>query len=516
MINTPENRFSQTVNDFHGRELVERDASLVGYSAIIQAFNLNVTLPARLALISRQHRRYDTEQWAVFTPRHQPEDSLTAHLVFALRYEGVELEILDALFAQISGEEIAEWVRREPVGRNSRRIWFFYEWLTEKTLDVPDATTGTFVDALDPKQYFVAQAIPSKRHRVRNNLTGVRDFCPLVRRTEKLNSYVGNDWRARAQNETGKIHPDILSRAAAFLLLKDSQASFAIEGETPGKNRAERWGNAIGQAGLHSLTTDELLRLQNIVIGDQRFVKMGLRHEGGFIGEHERNTGTPIPDHISARWQDVEKLLQGMIDADSKMRTENTIDPVISAAMIAFGFVFIHPFADGNGRIHRYLIHHVLAERGFAPKGVVFPVSAVILERIDEYRRVLESYSRPRLSQVEWRPTSDGNVEVLNETINLYRYFDATRQAEFLSDCVIETIEKILPEEIRYLEKYDKIKAAITDRIDMPDRTIDLLIRFLHQNKGVLSKRAREKEFEALSEKEVIELQELYAEIFEE
>ena len=58
--------------------------------------------------------------------------------------------------------------------------------------------------------------------------------------------------------------------------------------------------------------------------------------------------------------------------------------------------MFIHPFTDGNGRIHCYLIHQVLAERGFAPKGIVFPVSAVILERIDEDRQVLEAYSRPR------------------------------------------------------------------------------------------------------------------------
>jgi len=182
--------------------------------------------------------------------------------------------------------------------------------------------------------------------------------------------------------------------------------------------------------------------------------------------------------------------------------------------MIAFGFVFIHPFTDGNGRIHRYLIHHVLAERGFAPKGIVFPVSAVILERIDEYRQVLEAYSRPRLEHIEWRSTPDGNVEVLNETIDLYRYFDATRQAEFLYDCVVQTIEYSLPEEIRFLERYDRMKAAINERFDMPDHKMDLLIRFLGQNKGVFSKRASEKEFQALSSAERRELEALYTEIF--
>ena len=243
---------------------------------------------------------------------------------------------------------------------------------------------------------------------------------------------------------------------------------------------------------------------------------MGLRKEGGFVGSHDRNTGMPLPDHISARWQDLNRLLQAMIDADERLRGENTLDAVIAAAIIAFGFVFIHPFADGNGRIHRYLIHHVLTERGFAPKGIVFPVSAVILERMDEYRQVLESYSRPRLEHIEWRATKDGNVEVLNDSINLYRYFDATRQAEFLYDCVVHTIEHILPEEIEYLGRYDRMKAAIVQRFDMPDRTMDLLIRFLHQNKGIFSKRAREKEFQALSEKERHELEALYTEIFSE
>lgn len=47
-------------------------------------------------------------------------------------------------------------------------------------------------------------------------------------------------------------------------------------------------------------------------------------------------------------------------------------------------FVYIYPFEDGNGRSHRYLIHHVLAARGFNPPGFMFPDSAAILEHIDQ------------------------------------------------------------------------------------------------------------------------------------
>src|SRR5690606_3087823 len=131
-----------------------------------------------------------------------------------------------------------------------------------------------------------------------------------------------------------------------------------------------------------------------------------------------------------------------------------------------FGFVFVHPFEDGNGRLHRYLIHHVLAEKGFTPEGLVFPVSYVILERIKQYRQVLEAYSEPRLKFIKWRPTEKNNVEVLNETIDLYRYFDVTCQAEFLFNCIKETIETVLPSEIDYLMKHDEMKRFIESYIE--------------------------------------------------
>lgn len=105
------------------------------------------------------------------------------------------------------------------------------------------------------------------------------------------------------------------------------------------------------------------------------------------------------------------------------------------------GFVFIHPFVDGNGRIHRYLIHHALHRKGYVEKGLIFPVSSVMLERLDEYRQVLEAFSIPRLNYIDWKPGKDNNVVVLNETADLYRYFDATRQAEFLYDCVVYRVE---------------------------------------------------------------------------
>src|SRR5439155_15733469 len=139
-----------------------------------------------------------------------------------------------------------------------------------------------------------------------------------------------------------------------------------------------------------------------------RFVRLGLREEGGFIGEHDRDTRAPIPDHISARPDDLRSLINGMTAFDRA--TALSLDAVIAAAVLAFGFVYVHPFVDGNGRIHRYLMHHVLARRDFNPAGLHFPVSAAILDRITEYRSVLESYSSRLLPCVQWEATQQGNV----------------------------------------------------------------------------------------------------------
>ena len=274
-----------------------------------------------------------------------------------------------------------------------------------------------------------------------------------------------------------------------------------------------RWGEAIGQAGKRSLDVGEFERLQKIVIADQRFVDHGLRREGGFVGVHDRLTSEPVPEHISARWQDLQVLVAGLAGYCERALSTG-LDPVIAAAAVAFGFVYIHPFEDGNGRIHRWLIHHILAAGQFTPPSLVFPVSTVILERLSEYRAVLTSWSTSMLPFIEWRSTPRNIVEVLNETADFYRYFDATPHAEFLYRCVEQTIEKNLPQEVRFLESYDRFSAGVQQIVDMSARWVDLLRRFLEQNGGQLSKRARLKEFAALSDDEVFAIEEIYADTF--
>jgi Fic/DOC family len=507
-----EHRFSGPITVFHERPLPERGTP-VGYAALIDAFGLRVPLPRILSAVSERHRMRNEAGWRIVTPRHAPSPDLEGHLTFALKYEGLDLAVLKRLYAATGPGPLEAIVRAKPTGSYARRLWFLYEWLTGTRLNLPDADRGAYEPVIDPEQQWAASPETSSRHRVKNNLPGTPAFCPLVFKTEMLDEFAAMDLAARARGAVAEVPRDLLARTAAFLLLKDSRSSYAIEGERPPQDRIQRWGRAIGEAGKCPVDLDELLRLQALVIGDSRFVKLGLREEGGFVGEHDRETRMPIPDHVSARPEDLHALIDGMSAFESG--PVEGLDPVIAAAVLAFGFVYVHPFEDGNGRIHRYLIHHVLAKRGFNPAGVVFPVSAAILERIDEYRAVLEEYSRRLLPVVEWQPTDDGNVRVLNDTGDFYRFFDATQHAEFLYSCVKKTIEVDLPRETEFLAQYDRFRERIELLVDMPERTIDLLFRFLHQNNGTLSRRAREQEFARLNNGEAAAVEAAYREVFQ-
>jgi hypothetical protein len=504
---------AQVVSDFRGKALPEAGEP-AGYAALITRYELDLPSPPRMAAIAGRHHPVSNEDWLMLTPRHRPDRSLGDQLTFAFRYEGVDLQVLSSLFETVPPEDIATLVRAAPTGGFARRLWFLYEWLTERQLDVPDPGKVRLIPVLDAdQQYALAEGEPSPRHKVLNNLPGSRAFCPLVRKAPELATYCEKALDERARAAMGRVRPDLMARAAAFLLLNDSKSSFAIEGERPTGQRAARWGQAIAQAGMVALSQAELDRLQRIVIGDARFVRLGLREEGGFVGVHDRDTNQPIPDHISARHEDLASLIEGVV-AFAERAARGRMDPIVTAACLAFGFVYIHPYVDGNGRLHRWLIHHALARAAFSPPGLVFPVSAVILRNIERYRTVLEAYSRPLLAHIEWRPTPDGNVVVLNDSARFYRYFDATAHAAFLYDCVEQTIEHDLPEEVGFLQAFDAFGQAVQQIVDMPMAQLELLHKFLDQNDGRLSQRARDREFAALTPGEIAGVEAAYVDAF--
>ncbi len=511
------NQFSQEVSVFRGRRMPER-GFLVGYALLLQVIedqtSKRLPLPANLSMYTTKHQKYIQDNWQVFTIRHKPGNDLQSHIVFGLKYEGIDLQILKEIFKLIGAKTLTQIIMDKPTGQYTRRIWFLYEWIFDKSLDIPDLTRGTYVTIIDDNQQYCVIGKNSTRHRVRNNLPGTPEFCPLIRKTKKLESLIESRLDHKMRQGLRSVHNDLLRRTAAFLLLKDSKASFHIEGEKPSPVKARNWGAIIGSAGKYELTKEEIERLQQILIGKDKLRHMGIRHNHeGFIGEHDTEDFTPIPDHISAKSKDLPDLMKGLFETNEILQ-KSEYNPVLTAATTAFGFVYIHPLADGNGRIHRYIIHHILAKEGFADRNMIFPVSASILDRIAAYQDVLEHHSSPRLELIEWESTDDYNTRILNDTMDLYRYYDMTQEAEFLFDCVKDTIDRIIPNELDYLMKYDKLTDQINNLVAMENTRVDLLIKFIHQNDGRLSKAKREKHFEFIKDDQVGQIEAQYRAIF--
>lgn len=489
-------------NNRHGRRPV-------GHLALRDMFRLALPAPAIESYVGPGARRTEIHGHRAlefYPKRYAPaDDSAVSHLTFALRHEPIDLPILVGALKAMVTADLEDWVRREPTGAHSRRAWFFYEGFTGRTLDVPGASAGNYVEALNPKRHFVTDRHDSPRHRVIDNLLGGPGMCATVRRTERLTAHLSHRLDEEARALTAHYDEATLARAVSFLYTKETRSSFAIEGETPTANRTERFGAALKNAPTFEPSNKaELLRLQGVIV-DPRYAAQDWRNFQNFVGEtvghHRENV-----HFIAPKPEDVPDLMEAWMAMTRRLIDSSALDPVIAAAVSSFAFVFIHPFEDGNGRVHRFLIHHVLAKRGFSPPGLIFPVSAAILRDPRSYDEALETYSKPLFDFIEWRFTSDQEIVVLNHTADLYRYFDATALAEYLYDRVADTIRVDLREELDFVVTYDRALAAVRDIVDMPDRRASLFVRLCLQNNGRLS-RAKRAQFNELSDEEVARME---------
>jgi hypothetical protein len=510
---------NQAINNDRPRTFQEKtvpaESRLAGWASLVHSFGVRAPV-RRPSAVSNQHVKASSREagdWTIYDKRYWPGDSFGDHLGFALRHENLDLLVLKRIFDAVPQDIVAAFVRNAPTGSPNRRAWFLYEFMTGRTLDIENAAGAGFTDLLDSRLYFTEAPVPSRRHKVRDNLLGNRDFCPIIRKTQKLTDFGARALGTKANDIIGHTGANVVARAASFLLLADSRASFEIEGEKPPRGRLERWGRAVLQAGKSKLTLDEIVRLHTVLIEDTRFTRAGLRPDGVFLGDRDHE-GDPLPEFIGARPDDLQTLMQGLIAANERMR-EGELDTVLQAAATAFGFVYIHPFQDGNGRLHRCLIHHVLAERKFAPPGMVFPVSPVMLDRIDVYRDTLRAHSGPLMDYIEWRPTPARNIEVQNDTADLYRYFDCTEAAEFLYRCVERAIDKDLPREIDFLRRNDEAMRRVMNTVEMPDRIAENLVRSIRLNENRLGRKRREGEFEKLTGDEVASIEAIVREAFD-
>ncbi|PIV02350.1 MAG: cell filamentation protein Fic [Syntrophobacterales bacterium CG03_land_8_20_14_0_80_58_14] len=481
-----------------------------GYAALIERYDLDVIPNWHRSFVGATGaHRIDSTGGVIeelYPSKYWPGETPGGHLEFALKYDGTNLAILAALFKKVAEGDLLEYVRSRPTGKYARRLWFLYEFLTGRTLPLDDLRQGNYIDLLEPDEYYtVTPARPVRRQRINDNLPGDRLFCPTVRRTTALRDFETSDLPQRCRQVLSAYSPELLKRALGYLYAKETKSSFEIEHIKPASNRIERFVALLQLAEQEDFCEKKrLIELQNRIV-DERFRASDYRQTQNYVGEAVAWQKEKI-HFVSPKPEDLAGLMEGLVAAHRRMDA-GSMPAVIHAAAVAYGFVFLHPFEDGNGRIHRFLIHNILARSSFTPEGVMFPVSASMLKDPAGYDASLEAFSRHLLALVEYSLDEEGRMTVHNDTAGWYRYIDMTPQAEALFGFIDQTIDTELAGELAFLAHYDKAKRAIQEIADMPDREIDLFIRFCLQNNGRLSARKRLDHFDFLSDEEIARME---------
>ena len=466
-----------------------------GYSRLLEEFQVRA-LPHDIEVYvanthSRSQQVVDGRTRRIVPAPQWPGDDTYSHLKFALRYEGLHLGILRAVLPRLDPVELAAQIRAEPTGAYARRIWFLTESFTGTPLDLPDLTMGNYTPLADPEAVYTGTIRRSARHRVAMNLLGDLDFCFLLRRTTELAHADAQRFDITCEKLMQEVPPEIFQRTLDYLYSKETRSSFAIEHETPDQKRAANFVRLLQQSNSQDyLQRDALVTLQNAIV-DSRFANTGGWRDTVQPPEQNFLAGARAPNFegihfIPPRPQEINALMTGWLRA-SRLALESEAPPVVVAAAIAWAFVFLHPFTDGNGRIHRFLIHHVLARRGFAPRGLVFPVSASMLEDHCAYDTSLETFSKPLLPLLEWQMDDNRRLRVLHDSSDLYRFIDYTAIATALYQFVQRTVERDLPQELTFLRGYDNARSAMHDILELPDPLADRFIQFCKQNGWRLS-----------------------------
>lgn len=491
----------------------------LGYEALIRRFNLRVPALQRVFRTTERtvekHTRTSDGNELIELPsqRLADTDTVVGQLTFAFKREHLNLTVLGALFEREEALGAVQlWLNEKPSSRYSRTAGHLATWLTGHQFDYTLPPGSPRIPLLAGAEFVTGAVVPDPKFGVNNNVLGGLSFSPLVRRTPKLMALLEEGLAEKVKLAMSSIEPELLARAADYLYLSETRSTYNIENEIPDNNRAGRFRKLLESAGEPgALTQEQMCNWQNQIVSaltaeyQYRTTQNWLSRAGRL-----RNIADYIPPPV-----DMVAPMMADIAAIAAAGSTGALDPVLAAACASFGLVYVHPFLDGNGRLHRFFLHHVLRQSGFTPGGVVLPLSSRMLNQLERYSTLLKSYSRPRTELLEYMLDSDSGTIMVKSVQPrwLYAYFDATDVCEFILECCKLCVEEDLLSEVVYLRAHDETVKELESWLDMRQSQLNTLIDVIVQGNGALSKR-KHKLAEGLSAEQLARVEACVSEHF--
>lgn len=493
----------------------------LGYEALIRRYQLRVP-PLREVYVATprtiESRTIDADgetRIALPLQRSGDTESLVGQLTFAFKRESLNLTVLAALFEipEVC-EAVQHWLRDKPSSKYARMAGHLATWLSGHTFDYTLPPGCPRVPLLDPARYIVGPAIPDPKFGIVSNVLGDQWFSPLIRKTPNLETWLTKGLAGKVGDILRAIEPETLARAVNYLYLAETRSTYGIEDEVPDNDRAARFRHLLEQAGEPGVLTEEQLSEWQSQIISARAAEFHYREGQNWLSRAGRLRN--IADFIPPPAELVRPMMESVARLAQTAAT-GTLDPLLAAACAAFGLVFVHPFWDGNGRLHRFLLHHILRQAGFTPPGIVLPLSARMLKQLDRYARLLKQYSRPRTEFLDYVLDGDSaTIHVRSQQPRwLYAYHDFTDICEFIYECCEACLEQDLHSEIIYLRAHDATMRDLEIWLDMRQSALNTLIDVIVQGNGVLSKR-KHKLAEGLSDDDIARIEATVAKHFAE
>jgi len=499
---------------------------LAGYTYLIEELGLSMPpLGLELAIGNKnvdEIRPYGSVRIKLLAKNKKVGTNVYEHLETAISYQGIRLAYLVPIFDNLDGTLLSDYIKEKPQAINRRCIWYLYEWLTGNQLDIENSKSN-YAALLDDRFYYTSNSgVKNSRTRITNNMLGNKEFCPMIRKRPEVLAFENKDLMGMAQAQLNNLHrainPELLGRSIEYLYTKETKSSTEIEKENTPEAKMRKFYRVLKTSGAINLSKKRLIDIQNEIVRSEK-KDDDYRDEEIYVGETRLTWQDGFEENIhfiGPKHSHVPSMMKGFLDMHKSLLLDNTLPPMMHAAIMSFGFVYIHPFSDGNGRIHRYLIHDVLKSRVTTEQDFIIPVSATILQRAKEYDDVLESISKPVMALIDYEINEKDYSITINNDINyMYRYPDLTPHVLFLYQMMETSISKDLIQEVLYIVKYDAVKKEIENRYDIPNKELNLFIKLALQNKGKISNKKREKFVNWINDEQLVTLEKVICTLLE-